>query len=506
MKYKDGIAERDGKWVIRYQSNERNANGIKKKIEKVCPVDIKTRSQAKRYREQQMQLVYQGKIGIGKDALFIDVLNHLKEETVDKGLSTHNKMKLAGKTIQHSKFAIEKITSLFGGYKLSELTVHEIEKVFNKHFELNNTRSGQVSLYSRILKDAMNFAIRNPKYDLHINHADNINLVYDTSKKPNVPFESEDITNIINHYISKRDKKLSKKYMMYHERTKLESSESTTLYNQYVNQRNLGFIIFGAYHGLRISEICALQWKDLHFDFGVMEINGIVDEVSFLQIESGSLNKEKMDELSWITDKGLIPLKDTNYKNPGGNLIRMMYKNVGKTDSSIVSDHPLHPDWIDELKSLKRIQSDFMNQKNLVQTDDDFIFTPLNNGNENRWRSKGHNGDFVYLKKPISPKSVQETLSVLKRKKIIKEGQTTHTLRHYYGSQLVAMLNRPLQTDSSGNVIPNPSLPQLAKLMRHGDAGETLMRTYAHAFEQSYQQNKVEWMSSIGKVDQLRIV
>ena len=55
-------------------------------------------------------------------------------------------------------------------------------------------------------------------------------------------------------------------------------------------------------------------------------------------------------------------------------------------------------------------------------------------------------------------------------------------------------------------MIPNPSLPQLAKLMRHNDAGETLMRTYAHAFEQSYQENKVEWMSSVGKVDKLRIV
>jgi hypothetical protein len=63
-----------------------------------------------------------------------------------------------------------------------------------------------------------------------------------------------------------------------------------------------------------------------------------------------------------------------------------------------------------------------------------------------------------------------------------------------------------LVKDSLGNVIPNPSLPQLAKLMRHGDAGETLMRTYAHAFEQSYQENKVEWMSSVGKVDELRIV
>ena len=55
-------------------------------------------------------------------------------------------------------------------------------------------------------------------------------------------------------------------------------------------------------------------------------------------------------------------------------------------------------------------------------------------------------------------------------------------------------------------MIPNPSLPQLAKLMRHGDAGETLMRTYAHAFEQSFQENKVEWMASVGKVDKLRIV
>ena len=140
MKYKNGIAERDSKWYIKYQSNQRNSNGRKISVMKVCPVDIKTRSQAKRYREQQMQLVYQGKIGIGKDALFLDVLNRLKEETVDKGLSTHNKMKLAGKTIQHSKIGISMIMTLFGGYKLSELSVHEIEKVFNKHFETKKTQ------------------------------------------------------------------------------------------------------------------------------------------------------------------------------------------------------------------------------------------------------------------------------------------------------------------------------------------------------------------------------
>ena len=483
MKYKDGIAERDSKWYIRYQSNERNANGIKKKIEKVCPVNIKTRSHAKRFREQQMQLVYQGKIGIGKDALFLDVLNHLKEETVDKGLSTYNKMKLAGKSIDTSNNNIDKLKDLFGGYKLSDLTVLEIEKTFNKFFNKKNTKSTQAKHYYRTLKDAINFAIRQPEYDIHVNNAEHVNLVHDTTKKKIVPFESNDIKNIMDYYIHCRDTPTKTK--------------GFTIHRQYQYQRNLAIIIFGAYHGLRRSEICGLQWKDLHFDFGVMEINGIIDEKSFRQIEQGRMNKQKMDELNWITSKGLVPVNQTNYKIPDTEVLRIMYKDYAKTFASLVDDHPLHPDWIDELKHLKELQSDLMNQKNLIQTDDDFVFTPTN---------PAISDAIEYVKRPLGPQTVNPIIWSLKNHELIKEDQTTHTLRHYYGSQLVAMLNRPLQTDSSGNVIPNPSLPQLAKLMRHGDAGETLMRTYAHAFEQSYQENKFEWMSSIGKVDQLRIV
>ena len=497
MKYKNGIAERDNKWYIRYRTNERNASGVKKEIQQVCPADITTRSHAKRYREQQMQLVYQGKIGIGKDALFFNVLNHFKEETVDKGLSTYNKMKLSGKSIESSKNNISMIKNLFGSYKLSELSVHEIEKVFNKEFEIRKTQAAQAGFYRSMLKYAINFAIRQPEYDIHVNHADHVNLVYDTSKKKIVPFETQEINNIIDYFISNRDRTLYKKD---------PGKKGVSLYNKYMNQRNLAIIIFGAFHGLRRSEICALQWKDLHFDFNVMEINGTVDERSFTQLEEGSVSREKMDELNWITDKGLIPLKDTGYKFPDGNVIRLIYKDYAKTFASLSNDHPLHPDWIGELKYLKELQSELMNKKNLVQNDDDFIFTPLNNGGENTFKSKGHNGDFEYLKKPIGPKTINWIMSLLKKYELIKEGQTTHTLRHYYGSQLIVLFNRALVKDSSGNVIPNPSLPQLAKLMRHGDAGETLMRTYAHAFEQSYQENKFEWMSSVGKVDELRVV
>ena len=497
MKYKNGIAERDGKWYIRYRTNERNLKGKKKEVQLVCPIDIKTRSLAKRYREQQIQLVYQGKIGIGKDALFLEVLNHFKAETVDKGLSTYNKMKISGKTIETSKNNINMISNLFGNYKLLELSVHEIEKIFNKQYEIKRTKAAQASGYRNMLKYAMNFAIRQPEYDIHVNPADHVNLVYDTSKTKIVPFETQDITNIINYFIFNRDRALYKKE---------PGKQGSTLYNQYMNQRNLAIIIFGAFHGLRRSEICALQWKDLHFDFGVMEINGIVDERSFTQVEEGLMSREKMDELNWITDKGLIPLKDTDYKLPDANVIRVMYKDRAKTDASIVSDHPLHRDWINELIYLKELQSELMNQKNLVQSNDDFVFSPLNNGGESIFKSKGHNGDFAFLKKPISPKGINAIMTLLKKHEFVKEGQTTHTLRHYYGSQLVAMLHAPMQTDSSGNVIPNPSLPQLAKFMRHSDAGETLMRTYAHAFEQSYQENKFEWMSSIGKADKLRVV
>ncbi len=494
MKYKNGIAERDSKWYIKYQSNQRNSNGRKISIMKVCPVDIKTRSQAKRYREQQMQLVYQGKIGIGKDALFIDILNHMKEETVDKGLSSYNKEKISGTSISTEKDSINMIKKIFGSYKLSDLSVLEIENTMNKAIDINNWGSTHSRAYFRVLQNAMNFAIRQPEYDLHINHADNVNLVYDKSKKKIVPFESQDINNIIDYYINLRD-------------TPTKTRGETT-HHKYHYQRNLVVIILGAFHGLRRSEIVGLQWKDLHFDFGIMEINGVIDIKSFKQIEEKSMSREKMNELNWITNKGLVPVNQTDYKVPDTQLklIRIMYKDYAKTFASLVDDHPLHPDWIDELKYLKELQSDLMDQKNLVQNGDDFVFTPVRTGNQTSFKSGGYNCDLEYLKRPMQPQSANQIFDKLLDEEIIKKDQTVHTLRHYYGSQLVALLNRPLQTDSSGNVIPNPSLPQLARLMRHGDAGETLMRTYAHAFQQSFQENKVEWMSSVGKVEQLRIV
>jgi hypothetical protein len=183
---------------------------------------------------------------------------------------------------------------------------------------------------------------------------------------------------------------------------------------------------------------------------------------------------------------------------PDTKIIKAIYKEHGKTESSLVNDHPLNPDWLNEIEYLKELQSDLMQSCNLILNESDFMFTPV---------TQSKCTCVHQFKRPMTPGNINSVFDKFLDEEIIKKDQTVHKLRHYFGSQLVAMLHAPMQTNSYGNVIPNPSLPQLAKLMRHGDSGETLMRTYAHAFEQSYQENKFEWISNVGKEDQqLRVV
>lgn len=109
--------------------------------------------------------------------------------------------------------------------------------------------------------------------------------------------------------------------------TKSEQKKITTYILEKLNSRNLGILI-SLYTGIRIGELCALQWKDINFKKGYITINKTLQRVYIKE------NNQGTSKIIISTPK----TKNANREIPlSSNLLEILVKFKTKDDYYILS-------------------------------------------------------------------------------------------------------------------------------------------------------------------------
>lgn len=140
--------------------------------------------------------------------------------------------------------------------ELGDYYIHEINNKILQQFLLNKLKSGRIDkrggLSQKMVKDIMIIIKSSLRFAVNEGYIQNINfeLIYPKSNK------REKI-----YTLTKREQEKLTNYIL----------ENKTI-------KNLG-ILLTLYSGMRIGEICAMQWKDIDFKHNILHINKTIQRI-----------------------------------------------------------------------------------------------------------------------------------------------------------------------------------------------------------------------------------
>ena len=254
---------KDGRWEGRYQKG-RNAQG---KI-KYGYIYGKNYSDVKR-RLYEEKVRYQ--IILKEQGISANSFEHWTQDCLGQLSKSIKKSTYASYQHKLNKY----INPEIGMYQLNELTKENIEDAV-KHWETLGLAPSSIQLLHRLIHRLLEMAIEQ-----------NL-LVKNPSNKITLP----------------KRKKRKTRALSLNDQIKLE-----TVANRTENPKIIIPLYLGLYAGLRIGEIAALKWKDVHFDSGIIEVNSTLQRIP---LKTTDRKTQIMDaETKSQSSNRIVPITET---------------------------------------------------------------------------------------------------------------------------------------------------------------------------------------------------